>query len=76
MLGHVRLDTTQIDTQVSIRKLKEIPEATHPAKLRRRTSYQRTSEEQDGQGEPGSTAEELLASLATEGAEEKEHIET
>jgi len=32
MLGHAKLDTTQIYTQVSIRKLKEIHEATHPAK--------------------------------------------
>jgi len=35
MLGHAKLDTTQIYTQVSIRKLKEIHEATHPAKLNR-----------------------------------------
>ncbi len=33
-LGHARLDTTQIYTQVSIRKLKEIHTATHLAKLR------------------------------------------
>jgi integrase/recombinase XerD len=33
MLGHARLDTTQIYTQVSIRQLKEIHTATHPAKL-------------------------------------------
>ena len=32
MLGHARLDTTQIYTQVSIRKLKEIHTATHPAR--------------------------------------------
>jgi integrase/recombinase XerD len=31
MLGHAKLDTTQIYTQVSIRKLKEIHTATHPA---------------------------------------------
>lgn len=35
MLGHAKLETTQIYTQVSIRKLKEIHEATHPAKLER-----------------------------------------
>ncbi len=36
MLGHARLDTTQIYTQVSIRMLKEIHAATHPAaKLQR-----------------------------------------
>jgi len=32
MLGHAKLETTQIYIQVSIRKLKEIHEATHPAK--------------------------------------------
>jgi len=38
MLGHVKLDTTQIYTQVSIRKLKEIHAATHPARLPKRRS--------------------------------------
>ena len=31
MLGHARLDTTQIYTQVSIRQLNQIHSATHPA---------------------------------------------
>ena len=35
MLGHADLTTTQIYTQVSIRKLKEIHTATHPGKVRR-----------------------------------------
>jgi len=35
MLGHSSLTTTEIYTQVSIRKLKEIHQATHPAKLKR-----------------------------------------
>ncbi len=35
MLGHASISTTQIYTQVSIRKLKEIHEATHPAKDQR-----------------------------------------
>jgi integrase/recombinase XerD len=35
MLGHVKLETTQIYTQVSIRKLKEIHSATHPARKER-----------------------------------------
>jgi len=30
MLGHVRLDTTQIYTHVSIRKLKQVHTSTHP----------------------------------------------
>ncbi len=34
MLGHAKLDTTQIYTQVSIRKLKEVHDATHPANNR------------------------------------------
>jgi integrase/recombinase XerD len=33
MLGHADIKTTQIYTQVSIRQLKRIHEATHPAKL-------------------------------------------
>jgi integrase/recombinase XerD len=35
MLGHTNLATTQIYTQVSISKLKEIHTATHPAKMNR-----------------------------------------
>lgn len=35
ILGHVSLETTQIYTQVSIRKLKDIHTATHPAKMMR-----------------------------------------
>lgn len=36
MLGHANLETTQIYTQVSMTKLKEIHTATHPARLQRR----------------------------------------
>ena len=35
LLGHAELSTTQIYTQVSIGKLKEIHAATHPARLER-----------------------------------------
>jgi integrase/recombinase XerD len=35
MLGHAELSTTQIYTQVSIRKLKEVHTATHPARMER-----------------------------------------
>jgi integrase/recombinase XerD len=37
MLGHAELSTTQIYTQVSIRKLKEIHSLTHPARLEKPT---------------------------------------
>ena len=33
MLGHAKLETTQIYTQVSLRQLREIHTATHPARL-------------------------------------------
>ena len=35
MLGHAKLDTTQIYTRVSISKLKQVHENTHPARLER-----------------------------------------
>jgi len=35
MLGHERLDTTQIYTHVSIQKLKEVHKLTHPARMER-----------------------------------------
>jgi integrase/recombinase XerD len=38
MLGHARLDTTQIYTHVSIRMLKQIHSATHPAAQLKRNS--------------------------------------
>lgn len=41
MLGHARLDTTQIYTRVSIRKLKEIHDAVHPARLKSRRQRSR-----------------------------------
>jgi len=40
MLGHARLDTTQVYTRVSITKLKAIHTATHPARLERAGSDQ------------------------------------
>ena len=33
LLGHAKLDTTQIYTQVSIRQLKQVHTLTHPAKM-------------------------------------------
>ena len=37
LLGHAKLDTTQIYTLVSLAKLKEVHNATHPARLNRAT---------------------------------------
>lgn len=41
MLGHANLETTQIYTRVTIRKLKEIHDATHPAKSERESNAER-----------------------------------
>lgn len=57
MLGHANLETTQIYTQVSMTKLKEIHSATHPARLERR--------ERDRTGEGlGEGAQALLDAIA------------
>jgi integrase/recombinase XerD len=78
MLGHVEISTTQIYTQVSIRKLKEIHTATHPAKLERAPAQEKpqafslaalaATDEETHQP----TREELLSRLAAEAAEEEE----
>jgi integrase/recombinase XerD len=67
MLGHAELSTTQIYTQVSIRKLKEIHTATHPAKTRQPRSKAATIGPADS---TAPTADELLNSLAAEAREE------
>ena len=67
MLGHAELSTTQIYTQVSIRRLKEIHTATHPGKPRSvRTIAPDTAEELPEL----SSAEVLLAALDAEAQEE------
>ena len=68
MLGHTKLDTTCLYTQVSIRKLQEIYMATHPgAKLERKEPDQKTLENAESQL---ATEEELFSSLAAEAEEE------
>ena len=54
MLGHAKLETTQIYTQVSIRKLKEVHTASHPARLKK----PRAARKADGQAAapPGAEA--------------------
>jgi integrase/recombinase XerD len=46
MLGHAKLDTTQIYTQVSIKKLKDIHTATHPAKNKPRLHKKRQTKKE------------------------------
>jgi len=75
MLGHAKLETTSIYTYVSIRKLKEIHELTHPAsRLGRRAPVITAAPE--ASVEAGTTSEdeaaELLHSLAAEAADEEE----
>ena len=60
MLGHVSIGTTEIYTHVSIVKLKQIHEMTHPS----------LHQKQDADTEPDATEEELLATLAEENEEE------
>jgi integrase/recombinase XerD len=67
MLGHAELSTTQIYTQVSIRKLKEIHTATHPAKPR---TARLKADAAEVAPPPEPTAEDLLIALAAEAAEE------
>jgi integrase/recombinase XerD len=61
MLGHSQLSTTEIYTQVSIRKLKEIHALTHPADRLRQQRAEETGE-----------AGDLLSALAAEADEESE----
>jgi integrase/recombinase XerD len=65
MLGHVELSTTQIYTQVSIRKLKEVHAATHPSARLDRPPRERAV----GDGAEAS-ADDLFAALAAESEEE------
>lgn len=65
MLGHSSILSTEIYTQVAIRKLKEVHELTHPgAKLDRESPRRRIDDEH--------ARDELLSSLAAEAAEESE----
>lgn len=65
MLGHANVSTTQIYTQVSIRQLKEIHTATHPAKLERSGKARRDDDYQ-------AAAEDVLHALAAEEQDDPE----
>ena len=66
MLGHARLETTEVYTHVAIRQLKAVHTATHPSAVLAR---RRPVAELDGEaGE--SDVEQLLLTLAAEAAEE------
>lgn len=66
MLGYVKLDTTQIYTQVSIKKLKEVYNLKHPAKARRT----KTVDWEENKLEPDATEVSWFSALA--GAENME----
>lgn len=70
MLGHADVSTTQIYTQVSIRQLKEIHTATHPARLEKQQEIQPTEEAEQGESEE--QADELLSALAAESENDPE----
>jgi len=73
MLGHAELSTTQIYTQVSIRKLKEIHSATHPAKVRSaRVQTGSSVDESIVVAAPVPTVDDILAVLAAEADEESD----
>lgn len=75
MLGHAELSTTQIYTQVSIRRLKEIHTATHPGKVRAHGKSRSVCAIAAGTAEEPSeapSAAALLAALATEAQEEEQ----
>ena len=70
MLGHAELSTTQLYTQVSIQKLKEIHAATHPgAMLAKREREAGDAGDEEREGAMG--AAELLAVLEDEAGEEE-----
>jgi len=71
MLGHERLDTTQVYTQVSIRALKAIHDATHPAAKLRRKDAQKAIISAVLRVRPEAAGEELLETLAAEAVEEE-----
>ena len=71
MLGHVKLDTTQIYTQVSIKKLKEVHTLTHPARAHKIPKSDNTESKKSDEKEVEATQEALFSALDDEYKEEK-----
>lgn len=67
MLGHARLDTTEIYTHVSIRMLKQVHNATHPAAVLDKNHPATAQSAADAEAQ-----EELFAALNAEVEEEEE----
>ena len=67
MLGHADVSTTQLYTQVSIQKLKEIHAATHPGAMLAKRKHDAGDDEREG----AMDAAELLAVLDDEAGEEE-----
>lgn len=68
MLGHVSLNTTEMYTQVSIKKLKEIHTLTHPARLGRKATEQ--GSDHTDSAEPEASEAALFSLLASEAIED------
>lgn len=76
MLGHSRLETTEVYTHVSIRTLKAVHSATHPARLQRASAESKLlppAKEVD-QVDQSDEREELLSTLVAEAAEEEHSL--
>ena len=69
LLGHAKLDTTQIYTQVTLAKLKEVHNATHPARLQRRQAPPKAAEETEPHPARANAQKAFLAALRAEDEE-------
>ncbi len=74
LLGHTDLTSTQIYTQVSIAKLKEIHDATHPARLKQVADTQNDQERGESRLEPENAASVFLDTLDAETSEEESGV--
>jgi len=73
MLGHARLETTQIYTQVSIRTLQQVHSATHPSATLEHHAAPQTLPTVVPENQPGGpTTEDLFAALDAESEEESD----